>query len=33
MRKTINTTHIEGWLYQHALSLKVTGEKSKNPGT
>ena len=33
MRKTINTTHIEGWLYQHALSLKVTGEKSQNPGT
>lgn len=32
MRKTQNTTHIEGWLYQHALSLKVTGEKSKNPG-
>ncbi len=33
MRKTINTTHLEGVLYQHALSLKVSGEKSKNPGT
>lgn len=33
MRKTINSTHIEGWLYQHSLSLKVTGERSKNPGT
>lgn len=28
-----NSTHIEGWLYQHSLSLKVTGERSKNPGT
>ena len=33
MKKTINTTHIEGLLYQHNLELKVTGEKSKNPGT
>ena len=33
MRKTINTTHLEGVLYQHNLSLKVSGEKSKNPGT
>jgi len=33
MRKTINTTHLEGVLYQHSLSLKVSGEKSKNPGT
>lgn len=33
MKKMINTTHIEGLLYQHTLQLKVTGEKSKNPGT
>ena len=32
MRKVINQTHLEGWLYQHSLQLKVTGEKSKNPG-
>ena len=32
MKKMINQTHIEGVLYQHNLSLKVTGEKSKNPG-
>lgn len=32
MRKTINQSHIEGVLYQHSLSLKTTGEKSKNPG-
>ena len=28
-----NTTHIEGLLYQHSLSLKTSGENSKNPGT
>jgi hypothetical protein len=33
MRKMVNTTHIEGTLYQHDLTLKVTGENSKNPGT
>ena len=33
MRKVINQTHIEGVLYQHSLSLKTSGEKSKNPGT
>ena len=32
MRKVINQSHIEGVLYQHSLSLKTTGEKSKNPG-
>ena len=32
MKKTINQTHIEGVLYQHSLALKVSGEKSKNPG-
>ena len=33
MKKMVNTTHIEGALYQHDLTLKVTGENSKNPGT
>lgn len=33
MQKVINETHIEGLLYEHTLELKVTGEKSKNPGT
>ena len=28
-----NTTHIEGLLYQHSLTLKTSGENSKNPGT
>ena len=28
-----NNTHIEGVLYQHNLQAKVSGEKSKNPGT
>lgn len=32
-KKIINATHIEGVLYQHSLQLKVSGEKSKNPGT
>lgn len=31
--KMINATHIEGTLYQHDLTLKVTGENSKAPGT
>lgn len=31
--KLINETHIEGYLYEHALERKVSGEKSKNPGT
>lgn len=33
MKKMINTTHIEGYVYEHKLELKVTGEKSKHPGT
>ena len=33
MKKMINTTTIEGILYQHDLNLKVSGENSKNPGT
>ena len=33
MKKMINATHVEGYLYEHNLELKVTGERSKNPGT
>lgn len=33
MKNMINRTHIEGFIYEHALEKKVTGEKSKNPGT
>ena len=33
MKKMINATHIAGSLYQHDLTLKVTGENSKAPGT
>lgn len=33
MRKMVNNSHIEGKLYQHDLTIKVTGENSKNPGT
>ena len=34
MKKTMkNVTHIEGYLYEHSLEKKVTGETSKNPGT
>lgn len=33
MKKMINTTHIEGFIYEHKLEVKVTGEKSKKPGT
>ena len=29
----INTTHIEGILYEHSLEAKVSGDTSKNPGT
>lgn len=32
MLKAKNATHIEGYLYQHALQQKVSGENSKNPG-
>lgn len=32
IRNPINKSHIEGKLYQHKLSLKVSGPKSKNPG-
>ena len=29
----INQTHIEGYLYEHDLEIKVSGDSSKNPGT
>lgn len=31
--KMINETHVEGLLYDHKLTKKVSGENSKNPGT
>jgi hypothetical protein len=33
MKKMINKTYIEGYLYEHDLTLKVTGPNSKAPGT
>ena len=33
MKKTINQTCIEGYVYEHDLELKVSGPNSKNPGT
>lgn len=34
MKKKINnSTHLEGYVYEHKLENKVTGENSKNPGT
>ena len=33
MRKTINREIVAGRIYDHNLSLRVTGETSKNPGT
>lgn len=33
MKANLNREHIEGYLYQHDLVKKVTGEQSKNPGT
>lgn len=32
-RRFINASHIEGKLYNHDLTIKVTGENSKKPGT
>lgn len=29
----VNNTHIEGYVYEHKLEKKVSGENSKNPGT
>ena len=33
MKRCINSTHIEGVLYEHKLELKESGPNSKNPGT
>lgn len=33
MKKMVNQTHIEGYIYEHKLDARVTGENSKNPGT
>lgn len=33
MKKMINTTHVEGLLYEHKLELRESGPNSKNPGT
>lgn len=33
MKKMKNSYHCEGLVYQHALEAKVSGEKSKKPGT
>lgn len=33
MKKMINKTYIEGYLYEHDLTLKVTGPNSKAPNT
>lgn len=33
MKKMINESQIEGFLYEHTLEKKVTGENSKHPGT
>jgi len=34
MKKSfINTSHIEGYVYDHKLESRVSGENSKNPGT
>lgn len=33
MRKVINQTHVEGFIYEHKLESRVTGENSKAPGT
>ena len=33
MKKMINTTHIEGYVYEHKLESRLSGPTSKNPGT
>lgn len=33
MKKMINNVAIEGWVYDHKLTKKVSGATSKNPGT
>lgn len=32
MKQMLNKSHIEGYLYEHNLELKVSGPNSKNPG-
>ena len=33
MRNMVNRCHIEGYVYEHKLEKRVSGENSKNPGT
>lgn len=33
MKQFINNCHVEGYIFSHNLQARVTGEKSKNPGT
>lgn len=33
MKRTINQSHIEGYIYEHTLELRESGPDSKNPGT
>lgn len=33
MKTMINSTHVEGLVYESTLELRVSGENSKNPGT
>ena len=33
MKNMINSAYLEGYLYEHDLKVKVTGENSKKPGT
>lgn len=33
MKKMINTTRVEGWVYDHKLEKKVSGPNAKNPNT
>jgi hypothetical protein len=32
-KRFVNATHVEGYVYEHKLESKVSGENSKNPGT
>ena len=33
MKNMINSCHVEGYIYESGLELRVSGENSKNPGT
>ena len=33
MKAVTNKSHIEGYIYEHSLERKVSGQNSKNPGT